>query len=174
MRLKDLLRQEAEHSYAVTEALFKMVDAGELAWKPASGRNWMTLGQLLRHCTEACGAGMKGFLTGDWGLPEGMTFESLPPGQALPPAEAMPSVGSVEQALSLLGEDRALARRLLGEVAEDGLLTQVFRAPWGGPELTLFQHLSHMAAHLDAHKSQLFYYLKLLGRDVNTPHLWGA
>jgi hypothetical protein len=25
----------------------------------------------------------------------------------------------------------------------------------------------------ESHKSQLFYYLKLMGRDVNTMHLWG-
>jgi len=44
MRPHDLLKQEAEHSYVVTEALFRMVDARELAWKPTTGRNWMTLG----------------------------------------------------------------------------------------------------------------------------------
>jgi len=31
-----------------------------------------------------------------------------------------------------------------------------------------------MVAHLEMHKSQLYYYLKLLGRDVNTSHLWGV
>jgi hypothetical protein len=30
-----------------------------------------------------------------------------------------------------------------------------------------------MVQHLDSHKSQLFYYLKLMGRDVNTMNLWG-
>jgi hypothetical protein len=30
-----------------------------------------------------------------------------------------------------------------------------------------------MVTHLDVHKSQLFYYLKLQGKPVNTAHLWG-
>jgi len=30
-----------------------------------------------------------------------------------------------------------------------------------------------MVSHLNAHKSQLFYYLKLMGKDVNTAHMWG-
>jgi len=28
--------------------------------------------------------------------------------------------------------------------------------------------------HLLSHKGQLFYYLKLQGREVNTMHLWGV
>jgi uncharacterized damage-inducible protein DinB len=46
-------------------------------------------------------------------------------------------------------------------------------APWGGPECTLFQHLLHMVDHLAQHKGQLFYYMKLMGKDVNTSDLWG-
>ena len=30
-----------------------------------------------------------------------------------------------------------------------------------------------MAEHLAQHKAQLFYYLKLQGKDVNTMHLYG-
>ena len=30
-----------------------------------------------------------------------------------------------------------------------------------------------MVGHLANHKAQLFYYLKLLGKDVNTMHLYG-
>jgi uncharacterized damage-inducible protein DinB len=174
MRLTDLLKQEAEHGFDVVAALFELADGQPLGWKPPSGRNWMTLGQLLMHCTQACGAGIRGFVTGDWGLPEGTTFEDLPPEQALPPAEALPAATSVEQALLLLAEDRQLACRFLDEAGEEKLLGHRCRAPWGGPELTLFQQLLHMVDHLDAHKSQLYYYLKLLGRDVNTTHLWGA
>jgi len=47
-------------------------------------------------------------------------------------------------------------------------------SPWGGPEVTLFQHLYHMIGHLGQHKAQLFYYLKLMGKDVNTGDLWGV
>lgn len=173
MSMKDVLKQETEQMYAVTENLFKLVDAGNLSWKPLTGSNWMTMGQLLMHCTNSCGAGIKGFATGDWGLPEGTSFEDLPPDQMLPPAEKMPSVESVEQALGLLAEDKQAAIDTIAQVNEVDLLTVKSAAPWGGPEVTLFQHLYHMIGHLDQHKGQLFYYLKLLGKDVNTSHLWG-
>ncbi len=174
MRLTELLKEEVIHTYKVTEALFRLAEDADLSFKPAQGRNWMTLGQLLMHCTTGCGAAVKGFVTGDWGLPEGETFESLPPEQGLPPAEALPHAESVERALALMAEDRSLALRFLDEAGEENLLTRRCAAPWGGPEMTLFQHLLHMIGHLDVHKSQLFYYLKLMGRDVNTSHMWGV
>lgn len=174
MALKDLLRDEADHAYQVAQALFKMVDGESLGWKPATGSNWMTVGQLLMHCSSACGAGIRGFVTGDWGLPEGMTFEDLPPEQGLPPAEKMPAAESVEQALELLEKDRAVAHEYVDQLDEAALTGAKTAAPWGGPELTLFQHLLHMVGHLEQHKGQLFYYLKLQGRDVNTFHLWGV
>jgi hypothetical protein len=51
----------------------------------------------------------------------------------------------------------------------------VFSAPWN-PEsqVILGQRLLSMIAHLLQHKGQLFYSLKLMGRDVNTMHLWGG
>ncbi|MFQ5791794.1 MAG: DinB family protein [Acidobacteriota bacterium] len=173
MSLTEVLKGEAEHTYGVTEKLFKLVDAGKLSWKPETGSNWMTVGQLLMHCTNACGGGIKGFITGDWGLPEGMSFEDIPPDQMLPPAEKMPAVEGLEQALELLAEDKQTTLKHLAEVKEENLLTEKSAAPWGGPEVTLFQHLYHMIGHLEQHKGQLFYYLKLLGKDVNTSHLWG-
>jgi len=133
MTLTDILRQEAEHTYAVTENLFKLVEPSELNWKPETGSNWMTVGQVLMHCTNACGTGIKGFVTGDWGV----------------------------------------ALSYVAEAGEESLLGKKSAAPWGGPEVTLFQHLYHMIGHLGQHKGQLFYYLKLLGKDVNTSHLWG-
>ncbi|MBZ5572905.1 MAG: hypothetical protein LAO09_13620 [Acidobacteriia bacterium] len=53
-------------------------------------------------------------------------------------------------------------------------MTKIFVAPWGGCEVSLFQHLLQMIAHLNQHKGQLFYYHKLIGKDVNTRDLWGA
>lgn len=172
MKLSGILRHEAEGMYRATEGLFRMVD--DLGWKPATGTNWMTTGQLLRHSTNACGFTMKGFATGDWGMPEGGSLEDLPPDEMLPPAEAMPSVADVDEALRLLDEDRTLCMEVLGGVDEDRLLGERSRAPWGGTERTLFQHLLECIWHLGQHKGQLFYYLKLQGKDVNTAHLWGV
>ncbi len=173
MALLEILRQEAELTYGVTEALMRRVEPGTLDWRPPTGRNWMTVGQLLKHCSEACGAGIKAFLTDDWGLPEGVRFEDLRPEEVLPPASALAVVTSVDEALRLLAEDRQVALRHLATANEAELLTSRRTAPWGGPELTLFQHLLSMVAHLRQHKGQLFYYLKLMGHDVSTPDLWG-
>jgi hypothetical protein len=174
MGLVEVLRQDAEVAYATAEKLFARVPADALSWKPSSGDNWMTVGQLLMHCTNACGMGIRGFLTGDWGLPEGARFEDLPPDQMLPPASALPSVSSLEEALRLLGEDKQLALRQLAGLDEARLLGDRRPAPWGGPEVTLFQHLENMIGHLGQHKGQLFYYLKLMGQPVNTADLWGV
>ena len=173
MALIEVLRQEAELTYEVTERLIRRVDAAALDWKPATGRNWMTVAQLLKHCSEACGAGMRAFLTGDWGLPEGVTFADLPPEEMLPPASKLPAVASVDEALHLLAADREVAMRALAAADEAALLTTRLAAPWGGPELTLFQQLLSMVTHLRQHRGQLFYYLKLMGHDVGTQDLWG-
>jgi len=100
-------------------------------------------------------------------------FEDLPPEEMLPPASKLPAVASVDEALRLLAEDRQVALRHLASANEAALLTDRYPAPWGGPELTLFQHLLSMVTHLRQHKGQLFYYLKLMGHDVSTPDLWG-
>ena len=173
MQLTQLLKQEAEAMYAATEGLFKLVDASQLGWKPATGKNWMTVGQLLQHCTTACGACVKGFVSGDWGFPEGMKMEDLPPDQMLPPAEKMPSATSVEAALRDLAADKKVCMQYLAEAGEQNLLTKRSVPPWGGPEVTLFQHIVHMIEHLGQHKGQLFYYLKLQGKNVDTGTLWG-
>lgn len=173
MKLTELLKAEAEAMYATTEKLFKLVDNNKLGWKPATGTNWMTTGQVLHHCTNACGSGVKGFVAGDWGLPPGMKFEDMPPEAMMPPAEKLPTVKSVDEALKLLAEDRKTALKFIGEAGEANLLTKTLTAPWGGPPMTLFQHLNHMIGHLGQHKGQLFYYLKLQGTKVSTAELWG-
>jgi hypothetical protein len=172
MTLTELLKQEVEAVYAVTENLFGMVGDDELGWKPATGKNWMTVGQVVMHCTNACGAAVKGFVTGDWGMPEGMSMDDLKPEDMLPPAEKLPAAGSIDEARKLLTEDKNIAMKYLAEAGEKNLLAKKSAAPWGGPEVTLFQHLLHMIEHLAQHKGQLFYYLKLMGKDVNTSHLW--
>ena len=170
MSLSEILKQDAEGMYRATEGLFRLVD--DLDWKPATGSNWMTTGQLLKHCTEACGKVVNGFVTGDWGFPEGSVPEDVPAEAQLPRAEDMPAVESVDEALERLADDRALCLKVLSEVGDRRLIEERSAAPWGGPERTLFQHLNEMIWHLGQHKGQLFYYLKLQGKDVNTIHLW--
>ncbi|MFQ5350278.1 MAG: DinB family protein, partial [Thermoanaerobaculia bacterium] len=163
-----------EYLYRVTGGLFDQVDDGDLGWKPATGENWMTTGQLLHHIATGNGPGFKGFVTGDWGMPEGMDLADMSPEEMLPPAEKMPSVVSVEQAMTMLAEDQTLAAEVLAGLDEEELATRELAAPWNpGEAFCLGRHLLHSIRHTLQHKGQLFYYLKLQGKAVNTQHLWG-
>ena len=127
------------------------------------------------HCASfGCGKAIQRFVTGDWGLPEGAAVEHLTTQDHVPPAAALPSVVSVKQALELLAENRSLAVGCIAQADEADLLGRKLAAPWGGPQYFLFQHLLHMIAHLAQHKGQLFYYLKLMGKDLGTADLWGS
>lgn len=175
MTLTQVLREKAESTYTITEKLFRRVEDCDLTWKPASGKNWMTVGQLLMHCAEyGCGKAVQGFVRGDWGLPEGKSLGELSAEDHVPPVSALPSVKNVSQALEMLARDRVLSLACFADADEANLLARRFAAPWGGPEATLFQHLLQMIEHLAQHKGQLFYYLKLMGKNVNTGDLWGT
>jgi uncharacterized damage-inducible protein DinB len=174
MNWTQLLKDEIETTYTTTGKLLDRVDSDSLAWKPASGSNWMTVGQLLKHITSACGGACKGFVTGDWGLPEGVKLEDLPPEEMLPPADKMPTITSVEEARKLVSEDKAVALQMIDQAGEHDLANKEVAAPWAPDvKFALGRHLLQMVQHLDRHKSQLFYYLKLQGKPVNTGDLWG-
>lgn len=181
-----LLRETFEYQYAVADKLMDLVEDAELGWKPATGSNWMTVGQLLYHIPEACGQCVRGFVTGDWGMPAG--DQEHPPltlpasegenaameGAMLPTAEMMKAVASVEEAKKLLAADKQVAFEMLAQCSEERLETEIARAPWDTMEMSLGQRMLEMAIHLQQHKGQLFYYLKLQGKPVNTMHLWGV
>ena len=173
MNWKDLLKSEIDYAYMVAEKLIGLVDSDKLDWKPATGENWMTVGQLLMHITDACGAPMKGFVTGDWGIPE-EALKEMESEYMLLPAEKLPTVGSVEEAKKLLAEDKKTAYEILAQCSEDKLSSEPAPAPWDPSEMILGHRLLQMVKHLESHKSQLFYYLKLQGKPVNTGDLWGA
>jgi uncharacterized damage-inducible protein DinB len=170
----EFLKSEVETTYSTTSKLMNYVDPGSLEWKPPTGSNWMTVGQLLKHIASGCGAGCKGFVTGDWGLPEGQKIEDLPPEEMLPSAEMLPTVQSVDEARRLLQEDKALALQMIDQAGENELASRVIETPWiPGLQLILARQFLQMIQHLDRHKSQLFYYLKLQGKPVTTVDLWG-
>lgn len=174
MNWKTLLHHELEYLYRVTDGLFELVDDESLDWKPATGGNWMTTGQLLMHIAWGNGPGFKGFATCDWGLPEGLSFEEMAPEEILPPAEKMPTVESVAHARELLADDRKLAFDVLAGLSEEELATRELAAPWNpGESFALGRHLLHSIRHTLQHKGQLFYYLKLQGKPVDTHSLWG-
>lgn len=172
MNWMELLKSELVTTYKVTDNLMDLVDDINLDYKPSSENNWMTMGQLLMHLTNACGAAMRGFITGDWGLPEGFDSD-LSPEQMLPPADKLPTIGSVGEAKKLLANDKQLALDMLAKCNEDKLSNESVSAPWDPTNIILGHRLLQMIEHLSQHKSQLFYYLKLNGKQVNTGHLWG-
>ncbi len=173
MNWTELLRHEVEYTYKVTEDLLDLVDDNKLDWKPSSGSNWMTTGKLLKHITTSCGACFHGFVTGDWAMPGGADAGDLSPEDMMPSAEKLPTVGSVGEAKELLAKDKQVALAMLGETDEHSLATKAVSAPWDQSEVILGLRLLQMIGHLNQHKGQLFYYLKLQGKPVHTGHLWG-
>jgi uncharacterized damage-inducible protein DinB len=173
MNWTELLKAEIESAYSVTEKLLQHVDDKTLGWKPSAGTNWMTVGQLLMHLSSACGAGCKGFVTGDWGFPEGVDVYQLPPEEMLPPAEKMPAITSVDETRELLRQDKKTALEALAKCSEEDLALKPAPAPWDRTPLVLGHRLLQMVDHLKQHKGQLFYYLKLQGKPVHTGDLWG-
>ena len=172
MNWNELLTSQIEYIYPVTDKLMAAVDDDQLDWKPATGENWMTGGQLLMHISCACGACFKGFVTGDWGALMDVDSESSPE-DMLPPAEKLPTVGSVAEARKLLGDDKQLALDMLARCNEEDLTGKVITAPWDQTEMILGPRLLQMIDHLAQHKGQLYYYLKLQGKAMDSSHLWG-
>lgn len=168
MNWTELLKAECGSTYRATFGLMELVDDRALGWKPASGSNWMTTGQLLHHITDACGCCFRGFVEGRWPMPADAT-----PEQMMPPAEKLPSVGSVAAARTLLEADRELALAMIAKAGEHDLAHRKVAAPWNPEPVLLGRQLLHMVMHLQQHKGQLFYYLKLQGRPVHTGNLWG-
>lgn len=173
MSWTELLNREIESAYRATEGLVALVEEDDLNWKPATGNNWMTTGQLLMHITNACGACIKGFVTGDWGLPEGMDISDMKPEDMLPPAEKMPTVSSVQAAKDALAEDKQVAYDMVEKAGEQALGNDMASAPWDPREMLLGHRALEMVGHLNNHKCQLFCYLKLQGKPVNTGHMYG-
>ena len=165
MTWSDTLQREIGYTYGASAGLMKLVGPDELDYRPplpegAESTGWMTMGQLLHHMTGSCGAMCKAFEANDWS-----PIMSNQPGEP-------PKAASVEEALAALEADRLVALAAVEAAGEERMETEPVTAPWG-IEGTLGQQFLDSVKHLAQHKSQLFYYLKLLGRPVHTGHLWG-
>ena len=117
-----------------------MVDDEQLGWKPESGENWMTTGQLVNHMADACGSMFKGFIRGEWEFEEGLR-----------------AVATVAEGRDKLQSDKKLALDLLNGLTDEDLETRMVQAPWEEEPRALGCPLGEMVSHLDMHKSQLFY-----------------
>ncbi len=174
MNWTNLLTQEMTASYDTTDNMLGLLQDSDLEWKPATGENWMSVGQLLVHINTSCGMCCQGFVTGDWGLPAGAAEAAGEQEPMLPTAQQMPTIASVTAAREALQADRKLAFQMLEKAGEENLATLESAAPWEPDNQRLLgHHLLQMVSHLNLHKAQLFYYLKLMGRKVDTSTLWG-
>jgi len=106
-------------------------------------------------------------------MPQGVDPSKLPPEEMLPPAEQMPAVSSIAETQKLLREDKKKALEALTKCSEEDLAKKPAPAPWEPTPMILGRRLLQMVDHLKAHKGQLFYYLKLQGKPVNTADYWG-
>ena len=173
MNWTELLTSEIEETYRATEGLLRRVDDAQLGWKPTDGKNWMSMGQLLEHCTTACGFCMRGLVTGDWGMPEGQASEDMSEDDMLPPVDKMPAAASAAQTIEKLAADKQVALASLAEAGEERMANDPCPAPWDPSPMLLGQRLLGMVGHLTHHKAQLFYYLKSQGVGVSTHDLYG-
>ena len=167
MNWTELITNKINEVYGSTLGLARLVTDKDLAWKPASGANWMTTGQLLEHLTNAGGTCVKGFVTGDWGMAEGEEMK-------LPTAAELPAAKSVADAVKRIEADKQLGLDMVKKAGEKDLAGKQVTAPWDPrPEPLGKQCLDMITGHLTNHKAQLFYYLKLMGKPVNTMNLYG-
>lgn len=163
MNWTTLLTSQLEDAYRATEGLMGLVDEDKLDWAPESGVEWMTTRRLLRHLTDACGWCTENFVRDRWGA----VMQGKPEDQ--PPS----SVESLAEAVSELARDKQRALDAIAEAGEEALANRMVAAPWDPTERPLGQHVLQMIQHLELHKAQLFYYLKLQGKPVNTFTLYG-
>ncbi len=158
-----LITSEMEDAYRATEGLMDLVDEDKLDWVPESGENWMPTRELLRHLTNACGWCTTNFINDSWqAVMEG-------DGSDAPPT----TVDSVAEAKAELAKDKACALEAVEQAGNETLGSKLVAAPWDPTERLLGQHVLQMVSHLSQHKAQLFYYLKLQGKPVNTFTMWG-
>ena len=168
MNWTEYLTAEVEAAYNATLGLVDLVDNATLGWQPPAGKNWMTLGQLLKHLETACGFCCNAFVTGDWGMPSGDDG-----GDMVPDAASLPTTPTVAATRAALLSDKALTLDAIAHVGEQGLANKKVAAPWNPEPRTYGHQFSHMVEHLQQHKAQLYFYLKLQGHDINTSHLYG-
>lgn len=173
MNWHELLEQQIETAFNVTERLAGLLDEKDLSWKPSDSNNWMTTGQLLLHLGQSCGVPMKGFVTGEWAMPAHSDINEMKAENMLPAAEKLQTIGSIDEAMILLAADRILALDALEQCSEEDLSGKPAPAPWDPTPVNLGLRLLQMIDHMNQHKAQLFYYLKLQGKPVNTMHLYG-
>ena len=173
MSWKDALIEQTKAAYNATEGLLGMLDDEDLSWQPASGENWMSVGQLLEHLAESCGMLMRFFVTDAWDLSD----------NGMLPAEKMPTIGSLTEARERLARDRTGRPRfrwtdILIVVAYAIVLLWLAVVLTGPPNNMIEFGLQHMFGRHDLSAAQLngavFVLVDLSGVDLSGANLSDA
>lgn len=172
MKWKQLLEHEIDETYRSSRNLINLLKESDLGWKPSSGSNWMDVSQLLMHMSTACGVPTAEFVNGCNGSPEDLEANQLTLEDVLPSAEHMPRVHTIPEALQLLESDRLMAIAALKSCPEEQLEQSTITTLWDNIPRPLGYRILQMTGHLSQHKTQLFYYMKLMGYPVNTRSLY--
>jgi len=140
--------------------LFRMVPPDKIDWKPTERS--FTTGQLMAHIAGALGVYGRGIARGEWG------YASMR--EIFLRNRRTPSL-KVEEAVAVLEKNHVEFNQLLRTLTEEEFdsgeidTPQLGRVPrWRIAMLALEHHINHRA--------ELFMYLKILGVEVNTGHLY--
>ncbi|MBK9304839.1 MAG: DinB family protein [bacterium] len=131
MNWTELLKCSVEESYKATDGLMAMVEDKDLAWKPATGKNWMTTGQLLMHLTNACGFLLPRLRHRRPGrAPVRREREGRPPRRDAAPGRSPAGRRQREgEARALLAADKKVALDMIAQAGEQKLANQMVAAP---------------------------------------------
>ena len=159
MTLQNYL-QYFDEMFTPTVPLFRMVPADKIDWKPTERS--FTTGQLMAHIAGALGVYGRGIARGEWG------YASMR--EIFLRNRRTPSL-KVEEAVAVLEKNHVEFNQLLRTLTEEEFHSgeidtpQLGRVPrWRIAMLALEHHINHRA--------ELFMYLKILGVEVNTGHLY--
>ena len=152
----------AESIYRPMAKLISLAPASKLDWKPGKG-DYMNLGQLLHHLSTCPGA----FVAA--------VNNAFPPSAAFQKfiQEDLKNNKTPEVAGREVSRGWDEAKAALTGVSPADFQARIVAVPWG-PPMPLWRTCLGMAEHWVNHKYQLFFYLKLLGRPVNTMTLYAG
>ena len=152
-----------EPIYRAARGLIQLTPENKFNYKPMEGV--FTVAQLLKHCGEILGTGAYQGLHSDW--------PPMPEDGMLPPAEVYPAVSSIKKALKAIDEDWEKMKQELEQMSDDDFNTKEIHPPWMPQPVPCVAYMMQTKEHLSNHRTQLFWWLKLSGEDLNTRHLYG-
>ncbi len=152
----------AESLCPPTLKLISLAPAGKLDWRPAPG-NYMTLGQLLHHLAMCPG------------ILVAAVNNAFPPADAFEKfiQEDLKNTKTPEAAQREASRGWEEAKAAISGLSEADFQKRMVTVPWG-PPTPLWRVCLSMADHWANHKYQLFFYLKLLDKPVNSATLYAG